>query len=55
MSTDHVVMHTGTHKFECKHCGATYQPTLPAPINMFAAMAKVFSLQHKNCTFKEQV
>jgi rubredoxin len=49
MKADHVVMNTVTSAFECKHCGKTYQPTIPAPITVFASMAKEFSKIHKNC------
>lgn len=49
MRADHVVMNTGTQKFECRNCGATYKPTMPAPLSLFVAMTKEFSKAHKNC------
>jgi rubredoxin len=49
MKADHVVMRTDTHQFECRHCGATYQPALPAPISMFIAMTKEFTKVHRFC------
>ena len=49
MKADHVVMNTSTSAFECRNCGKTYAPTMPAPITVFASMAKEFSKIHKYC------
>ena len=49
MKADHVVMNTSTSAFECRHCGKTYAPTMPAPITLFASMTKEFSKIHKRC------
>lgn len=54
MKADHVVMHTSTHKFECTHCGATYQPTLPMPIDRLVNLTEGFILMHKDCKPTEE-
>lgn len=48
-NTDHVVMDTRTNAFRCEHCGATYAPTMPAPINLFSAMCNEFVKAHRHC------
>lgn len=48
-NTDHVVISTQTGAFECLHCGASYKPTLPAPINMVVAMSNQFVKDHADC------
>ena len=48
-NTDHVVMDARTNEFRCERCGATYAPTMPAPINMFVAMTEEFIRAHRDC------
>lgn len=47
--TDHCRFDTRTQALVCTHCGQTYQPTLPAPIDMFVAMSEAFVKQHRRC------
>lgn len=47
MKGKHVVMSDDV--FLCKHCGATYRPGLPAPINVFLKMSQAFVADHKRC------
>jgi rubredoxin len=49
MSTDHIILNTQTGAFECLHCGATYRPGLPAPVNMVVAMSQSFVKDHQHC------
>jgi hypothetical protein len=48
-NTDHVVMDARTNAFTCTHCGQSYQPTMPAPIDMFVAMSNQFVITHGDC------
>ena len=52
-NSDHVVYDMERQALSCQHCGASYKMTLPAPINMVAAMMKEYVKAHRNCT-KEQ-
>lgn len=47
MKVDHVVIQG--QEFVCLHCGRRYAPTLPSPINMYAAMVRSFLKDHKAC------
>lgn len=49
---EHVVaMNTpsGGYRFECKHCGAFYEPALPCPLNVFTAAMGAFEKMHGDC------
>ena len=47
--TDHIVFGTDDNLFKCVHCGQTYKPALPAPIDIFVAMTNAFIKMHENC------
>jgi rubredoxin len=51
---DHIVIRAGSNQFECKHCGTTYNPNLPMPIDMFCAIVDVFVKNHTGCKMKEK-
>ncbi len=53
-NTDHVVINTRTNAFECLHCGGSYMPTLPAPLDLYVSMTKSFVKTHKNCKKQEK-
>jgi hypothetical protein len=53
MKADHVVLNSETGDFECRHCGQTYKPTLPAPMGMFAAMCREYAKAHQFCVPRE--
>jgi len=33
----------------CMRCGKSYQPALPAPINVYIAICKAFTSDHRRC------
>lgn len=49
---DHVYVRNtqhGTHLLGCRHCGATYEPSLPCPMNVFLAQMQAFGDLHRDC------
>jgi hypothetical protein len=45
--SDHVVMQGSA--FACLNCGQRYEPAMPCPINIWAASAKAFQKDHRQC------
>jgi len=55
-NTSHIVFAAEDNLLKCAHCGQTYKPVLPAPIEIFVATCNAFIKIHKNCklqTFHE--
>lgn len=52
-STDHITMGDGM-RLQCMHCGVTYTPALPAPIDVMLAASKAFSKTHARCKAPSQ-
>jgi len=48
-NTSHIVFVAGDNLFECKNCGMTYKPALPAPMDIFVAACNAFVKIHKDC------
>lgn len=36
-------------KLLCQRCGETYEPALPASINIYLAICKAFTSDHRKC------
>jgi hypothetical protein len=39
-------------ELRCERCGKIYQPALPAPINVYLAICKAFTRDHRHCKAK---
>lgn len=46
-NTDHVVLRGSG--FACLHCGQSYEPSMPCPMDIYAASAKSFQKAHARC------
>ncbi len=48
--TDHIVLDSSSHQYECKHCGTVQPPPhMPCPINIIVDAIDVFIADHKDC------
>lgn len=48
---DHIVIKNvnSGYELECLHCGQTYSPTLPCPMDIFQAICESFQETHEDC------
>jgi len=38
-----------TGELRCERCGRSYQPTMPASVNVYLAICKAFTSDHRRC------
>jgi len=46
------ILMRGVGELVCERCGLSYQPNLPAPINVYLAIVKAFAEDHRKCEAK---
>ena len=39
----------GVGELRCERCGHSYRPAMPAPINVYLAICKAFTSEHRKC------
>lgn len=49
----HVMANEATREFVCTHCGGTYSPSLPGPLELYVDLRRLFVIDHKHCVPRE--
>lgn len=48
--TDHIILDSASHQYECKHCGTIQPPPhMPCAVNIIVDAIDVFVAAHKDC------
>jgi hypothetical protein len=50
INVDHVIINAGAGgRFDCLHCGESYSPTYPVPVDLLSSMMKSWAGTHNRC------